>query len=432
MNVRRILHAADIHLDSPLQKLDAYEDAPVQQIRDASRRALSNMVDLAIEREVDLVVIAGDLYDGDWTDQNTGLYFVKQASRLVKAGIRLSVIRGNHDAANRMTSTLPLPKNPDGSQILFDEKKVDCRIFEEIGVAVHGRSYRKRAETDDMVAAYPAPLGGLFNVGLLHTSLSGIEGHEPYAPCTATHLADKDYQYWALGHVHQRGEHQINGAAPVVFSGNVQGRHIRESGAKGCLIVDIDSRDRCDMSFHTLDVVRWETCHIDASSLENEEELVDRFQSWLFDQLRVVDDRLLVARIRLAGSTRHYANWMRRAAAMESSLRAVAIDHGGGQVWLETLRMKTTPPQRNDRVTDRDADSFADEGAMKSVMAVIDEFKQSPELRERLESEFADLLKKLPAELGRTDDLINFESRTALTELLDEATATLVGRLSGE
>ncbi len=432
MTERRILHAADIHLDSPLQKLDAYEDAPVQQIRDASRRALSNMVDLAIDQEVDLVAIAGDLYDGDWPDQNTGLFFVKQASRLVKAGIRVAVIRGNHDAANRMTSTLPLPKNPDGSEILFDEKKVDCRIFEDIGVAVHGRSYRKRAETDDMVAAYPAPLGGLFNLGLLHTSLSGIEGHEPYAPCTATQLADKDYQYWALGHVHQRGEHQIDGAAPVVFSGNVQGRHIRESGAKGCVIIDIDSRNRCDMSFHTLDVVRWETCHIDASSLESEDELIDQFQAWLFEQLRVVDDRLLVARIRLAGPTRHYANWMRRAAAMESSLRAVAIDHGGGQVWLETLRMKTTPPPRLENVSSTDDVAVADEGAMQSVMAVISELKQNPELREHMEHEFADLLKKLPVELSGKDDLVDFESNDALTELIDEATATLVGRLSGE
>ena len=90
---RKIIHAADIHLDSPLQKLGSYENAPVERIRGASRRALENMVQFAIDEAVDLVVIAGDLYDGDWPDQNTGLFFVAQASRLVDAGIPLAVIR---------------------------------------------------------------------------------------------------------------------------------------------------------------------------------------------------------------------------------------------------------------------------------------------------------------------------------------------------
>jgi DNA repair protein SbcD/Mre11 len=151
-STRRILHAADIHLDSPLQKLGTYEHAPVERIRGASRRALENMVSLAIDRSVDLVLIAGDLYDGDWPDQNTGLFFVGQANRLVKAGIPLVVIRGNHDAANLMTSALPLPANPDGSPIMMRSDKVDLRCFESIGVAVHGRSFRTRAETENMAA----------------------------------------------------------------------------------------------------------------------------------------------------------------------------------------------------------------------------------------------------------------------------------------
>ena len=168
MSNRTILHAADIHLDSPLQKLDSYEHAPVEQIRGSvSPCALENMVALAIDKAVDLVVIAGDLYDGDWNDQNTGLFFVGQASKLVKAGIPLVVIRGNHDAENLMTSSLPLPLNPDGSEIMMRADKVDLRIFESIGVAVHGRSFQNRREMDNMALAYPKPLGGMFNLGLL-------------------------------------------------------------------------------------------------------------------------------------------------------------------------------------------------------------------------------------------------------------------------
>jgi len=91
MSIRKILHAADIHLDSPMQNLEAYPDAPVEEFRGATRVALTNMVDLAISQNVDLVVIAGDLYDGDWDDAHTGLFFVGQASRLRSAGIPIVV-----------------------------------------------------------------------------------------------------------------------------------------------------------------------------------------------------------------------------------------------------------------------------------------------------------------------------------------------------
>lgn len=67
----RLLHCADIHLDSPLRGLERYEGAPVEQVRGATRRAFENMVQCALREKVDFVVIAGDLYDGDWPDGPT-------------------------------------------------------------------------------------------------------------------------------------------------------------------------------------------------------------------------------------------------------------------------------------------------------------------------------------------------------------------------
>src|SRR3954469_5070832 len=96
------LHAADIHLDSPLRGLEQYEHAPVDRIRGATRRAFVKMFDLAVGRRVDFVLIAGDLYDGDWRDYNTGLFLVAQLGRLRDAGIPALMISGNHDAANKM------------------------------------------------------------------------------------------------------------------------------------------------------------------------------------------------------------------------------------------------------------------------------------------------------------------------------------------
>src|SRR5689334_9322509 len=107
----KFIHAADIHLDSPLRGLEQYEGAPVTQLRGATRRALENLTRLCLEEQVDFLLIAGDVYDGDWPDYSTGLFFAGQMSLLREAGIRVFLVRGNHDAASQITSQLKLPDN---------------------------------------------------------------------------------------------------------------------------------------------------------------------------------------------------------------------------------------------------------------------------------------------------------------------------------
>jgi DNA repair exonuclease SbcCD nuclease subunit len=422
---RKILHAADIHLDSPLQKLGTYEHAPVDRIRGASRRALENMVQLAIDESVDLVVIAGDLYDGDWPDQNTGLFFVAQASKLVRAGIPIVVIRGNHDAANLMTSSLPLPSNPDGSQIMMSAEKVDLRQFESIGIAVHGRSFRTRAETENLAADYPAPISGMFNLGLLHTSLTGAEGHDPYAPCTPAQLTDKNYDYWALGHVHARGEYGLPGAAPIVFPGNLQGRHIRETGPKGCVIVSVDDRGVCSSAFHELDVVRWQLCSIDVSGSQHCDEVSDAFQAWLAEALATADQRLLVVRIELVGETDLHHELHRRSSKLKASLQATTVTYGCDQVWLEELKVRSRPVQGKSVPLDVD-------GPMESLSAMIGELRQDPEAGGLIEHELRSLIKKLPVELVDDKQTLPIEDDQWIAELIESAAADVVGRLQVE
>ena len=65
----QFIHAADIHLDSPLLGLERYEGAPVEGIRGATREALKRLVTLAIQENVAFVLIVGDLYDGACQDQ---------------------------------------------------------------------------------------------------------------------------------------------------------------------------------------------------------------------------------------------------------------------------------------------------------------------------------------------------------------------------
>lgn len=447
MTTQKILHAADIHLDSPLRNLTQYEDAPAERIRGASRVALSNMVDLAIDQQVQLVVIAGDLYDGDWPDQNTGLFFVKQASRLIHAGIPVVVIRGNHDAFNKMTMNLRLPMNPDGSEVMISSKDVETREFDlgDLSVAVHGRSYRKQHERGDLVKDYPKPIAGMFNLGLLHTGLDGLEGHIAYAPCTPRQLADFEYDYWALGHIHKRGEHQVDGAAPVVFSGNIQGRKITESGPKGCVIVEIDGSGATNRTFHPLDIVRWELCKIDCADLDHPDDLSQAFEDWLDEQIQHVGDRLLVPRVELTGQTSLHPKLSKQLESITASLRSAAIHRGSDQVWMEKVKLRTENPRSGSSI------EATDDGVMDSVQHVLQSMSAGDQIANQpgegllfpeetedahldevvtwMKDELSVLTRKLPSQMDDEDSIIQFDDATNVQAWIDRATVELMSRL---
>src|SRR5690242_9452537 len=96
--VMKFVHAADLHLDSPLRGLSRYEGAPVEAVRGATRRAFQNLIDLCLEEGAAFLLLAGDIYDGDWKDYGTGLFFLHQLARLRAADVEVVLIRGNHDA----------------------------------------------------------------------------------------------------------------------------------------------------------------------------------------------------------------------------------------------------------------------------------------------------------------------------------------------
>jgi exonuclease SbcD len=193
----KFLHAADIHLDSPLSGLKARADLPRDIIAHCTRRAFSAMIDLALAEDVAFVIIAGDLYHGNWRDFSTGLFFAAEMRRLNRA---CYLLRGNHDARSVITSKLRLPSN------VREFSSRTCETFEltELGVALHGHSFPKRAVPEDLSLGYRDPLPGLLNIGVLHTSAEDPGEHETYAPCRVDALRLKGYDYWALGHIHDR------------------------------------------------------------------------------------------------------------------------------------------------------------------------------------------------------------------------------------
>ncbi len=327
----RFIHAADVHLDSPLRGLDAYEGAPVEAIRGATRSACQNLVRLAITERVDFVVLAGDLYDGDWPDYNTGLFFMNRMRELEKAGIPVVLLSGNHDAASKITARLTHPRNV---RVLPTDRP-GTETLDFLRVALHGQGYALPAETRNLAAEYPPPVAGFFNIGILHTALDGRDGHEPYAPCALAELLARGYDYWALGHIHHR--ESVNGPkrVRVEYPGNVQGRHVRESGAKGCLLVTVSSDGLAEPEFHPVDVFRWESVSAVATEAQSSMEALEAAALAVAEAKFHADGRPLAARVMLSCREPMY----RQLAAGLKQFRLDLASQAGCDVWIEKVKL---------------------------------------------------------------------------------------------
>ena len=411
----RFIHAADLHIDSPLRGLSRYPGAPLALLRGATRRALERLVDLALDEQVDFVLLAGDLYDRDWPDFHTGLFVRSQMVRLGQAGIRVFIVQGNHDAHGVITRQVSWPDNVK----LFSSRSAETVHWAEIGVAIHGRSFPDRAVPEDLVPDYPPAVPGCFNIGLLHTSLTGSEGHDTYAPSSVAVLRTKGYDYWALGHVHQR---QVLSQQPrVVFPGNLQGRHARETGPKGCELVAVEGAD-ITSQFVALDV----------SAVT----ALDDLPPYLAAQLQAAaqtatSDVLHAVRVILTGESALHALEAKQPGTLEAAVQAAAQDVHGADVWIERVRLELRSP------IDR-AQLAQGSDALAELVRGVDALAQDPvALAELCRATLTDVLGKMPAEVTSTlaqdatgGEIPRLEQPDDLLALLRDAEATLLARLN--
>jgi DNA repair exonuclease SbcCD nuclease subunit len=301
------LHAADLHIDSPLRGLErrfegAKATAFASKVREATRQALANLVDLAIARKVSFVVLAGDVVDGDATLQ-TALFLSRQFGRLRAAGIPVFAALGNHDCSGLIPTHLaPM----DGVHVFARDRAetIECE-----GVALHGRSYPVWDLRTDIAADYPQAVRGCLNVGVLHTALTGSDEHDSYAPTSPQVLAAKGYAYWALGHIHKRQDNLVVDGSRIVFPGNLQGRSIRETGPKGCVLVSHEDARITDVEFVACDVVRWHIVEVAAAqTAEATQDLVHSAVLSATSRDREAGYACAV-RVRVAGAHAEAARW---------------------------------------------------------------------------------------------------------------------------
>ncbi|MBW6486415.1 MAG: DNA repair exonuclease [Syntrophobacterales bacterium] len=383
----RFIHAADAHLDSPLQGLEAHEGAPVDVLRGATRRAFENLVQLAIDENVDFLVIAGDLYDGDWKDYSTGLFFRGQMARLRDKDIPVYLIAGNHDAASLISRKLSLPDNVH----TFSTRTVESKEVSGHPVVIHGHGFPNRAVPENLADGYPAAVPNKFNLGLLHTSLTGRTGHDTYAPCSEKDLCQKGYGYWALGHIHQP---EVICQDPwIVFTGSCQGRDARETGPHGCRLVTVnDSLVVEKAEWRDLDVVRWQVLEIDLAGVTEETEALSRASRAMANAVSEAEGRLVAARVVFTGATPLHGSLHRDADRWRAELLGRAQDQGGDAIWLERIKVSTSPVYDLAKLAERDA-------LTKIVLETLEQARVEPGL---FPSEIKEMLDILPTEI-RTD-----------------------------
>ena len=414
----KFIHTADIHLDSPLTGLSAYADAPVEMLRTASRDAFTNLVTEAIEQEVDFMVIAGDLYDGTWKDHNTGIYFCKEMGRLKKAGIPVYVLFGNHDAESEMTKKLQLPDNV----FTFETRKPTTFRLERLKVALHGHSFKEKETTENLVTGYPAPVQGMFNIGVLHTALEGNSVHANYAPCSLDELYAKGYNYWALGHVH---EHQIwKGASTVVFPGNLQGRHIRETGPRGAVLVTADETGVQEIKRLFVDVLRWYSLEVNASGCDSLSEVVGIIGKALEGLVENSPSTTPTAiRVTVTGKTSAHGDLFGLESQLRAEVLALAAAIGSERLWIEKVKVATSGVDDGEAVRAR-ADALSD------LQYILEAAESDQDFIKSLREDLLGLVNKAPLELQTSVPYFNAIRSGDLLELIREVRPGLVSHLA--
>lgn len=406
----RFIHAADLHLGSPFRGLATKDPAVAQRFAEATRTAFSNLVYKAIEEQVAFVIIAGDVYDGAWRDNSIGLFFNREIARLDRAGIPVYVLKGNHDADSVVTTSVMLP----ASVHQFATRKPSTFRIEALKVALHGQGFTDRAATDNLALGYPAPEPGWFNIGVLHTSLTGRPPHDTYSPCSVADLISRGYDYWALGHVH---EYEIVSRDPaIVFPGNLQGRSVRETGPRGAVLVSVVDGAVSDIERLIVDDARWHEVPVDLDGLDALTDLWRAVETALAPIVHAAEGRPIAARVRLSGAS-PLVPWLLANRVNAGDEIQAAGHRASAEFWLEKVEFRLqveAPPVR--------ATGSLDIGGL------IAEAADDPELAALAQELIGEISARLPAGLGAQGGSVGDD----LDAILAEAQALALQRIAGE
>jgi exonuclease SbcD len=328
----RFIHAADLHLDSPFQGLADVSPSLGEMTHSATFGALDRIVGHTIDSKADFLVLSGDLYDSKDRSLRALVEFRRQMERLAERNVGVYVVHGNHDPLNGWGAEFGMPPNV----VVFEgeaRSEPVVRNGKEIA-RVAGISYTQEHVTDNLARSFPPTTNGVYSIAALHANVGHQAGHADYAPASVTDLIDAGFDYWALGHVHTRSV--LSESPAIVYPGNPQGRHARETGPRGCFDVTVDGSGRTHLSFIETDVVRWARLDFPIDEQRAMDSLIDALGS---DARRVASefDGPTVLRCRLVGNGVLHSDLNREGVSEELGQMLSSI------VDIESLQVVTGP-----------------------------------------------------------------------------------------
>lgn len=287
----RFIHTADNHIGAPFVGLGEKDQAIAEKVRKSTYQAFENMITLAIENAVDFVLISGDLYDSQVQHFKEIIFVINQFKRLESAQIPVYLIHGNHDYEEK--EAIAFPQN-----VFVFPQDIHTEIFESATkekVAISGFSYPKRWVQERMASKYPNRMAHVdYHIGMYHGSLENSNHKTAYAPFSILEMREKNYDYWALGHIHKRQE--ISHTPPIVYVGNTQGFKRTEIGEKGVYLVTIESSQSPILEFLPTHEVQWMEERISFQHVTSRDESIERIKQWI-DELEEQNKMCLISLI---------------------------------------------------------------------------------------------------------------------------------------
>ncbi|MEI3614313.1 metallophosphoesterase family protein [Pseudogracilibacillus sp. SO30301A] len=286
------IHAADLHLDSPFKGLTHIPDSIFHHVRESTFAALDNLVTTAINKQVDFVLLVGDLFDNENQSLKAQVRLRKAFEKLKFHHINVYLSFGNHDYINGNIHPIVYPDNvyifPNENITTFNFKKNNEPVASIYGFSYENRSLKKNKSIFYKIQNRAIP----FHIAMLHGTINGNKDHDPYAPFTLQDLKEEPFDYWALGHIHKR--QQLLSSPPIIYPGNIQGRHRNESGEKGCYYVKL-SHTEPELEFVPLQSIIFDDIQMDVSTCKTMLEIEEKIKNIVQQH---TDERLIHLTIR--------------------------------------------------------------------------------------------------------------------------------------
>jgi DNA repair exonuclease SbcCD nuclease subunit len=416
----KFIHTADLHLDTPFKGISTISQSISTKLIDATFYTFDTIIQQCIENQVDFLLVTGDIYNAADRSLRAQLKFREGLKKLSNADINVYVTYGNHDPLDGWAAKLDMPENVH----IFSGNTVDKVVVTRHGetiAQIYGISFHTRDIKTNLVHKFPdIQDNSLFTIGMLHCNLGTNTGHEPYAPCKLEDLLDKGYDYWALGHVHNKSIIR-EGNPMIIYPGNPQGLHSKETGRRGCFLINVDNNQPY-AEFIETNYIRWFEKEVSITGMTTEQELITGISSCVENIREEAYGRAAICRIILTGRSKLHSVITQKKGLLEDILQELRDreEYERQFVWVESIVNNTQPDIDRDTLLNR-------EDFIGDLVRLFERYYQDKEniteLKRYLEPLFTSI--NVRGFLDTIDD-------DTLIELVREAEAMCLDRLFGE